>query len=873
VARHLLRQDAELSAERAMKRSCAGVRVAIVASGLAAATAVACSPSRDGGPLVAREHIRHAPPPPARVPGQPLVPAPSAHVAPPTNASPIANASVDAVVLVITANGTSGSFGAIVNTLQYLGTPFRVLNATTDPQLTAGYLSSGTHGNFAAVFLDIGDLSVDGDSAFLDAEWTTLATYEASFGVRRVSLFTSPTPDYGLSLNGAVDPSISPISASCTSIGRSVFVGTNCDNPVHINQGFAYPSSPTDAMTIPLLVDAAGNVYAATLTYADGREALALTFAQASFYVSYLELGYGLVDWATRGLFVGERHSYAVPQIDDLFLYSNIFGTTDVFRISDADLQAFASWLARTQAQPLTREFRPAWAANGQGSQAIAADALTSKAVALGSTFSWLNHTWDHADLTALDYADTLYELTHNDQYLRGLGLVPYATINAVTPNVSGLANPEAMQAMHDLGITQIVSDTSAAGQNNPSPNAGVLNALQPGVLEVPRIPSELYYNVSQPSEWIPEYESLRSPNATVDYATIIGTESDALSTYMLNGRNDPWMFHQANARNYDGAGHSLLSDLLDASFAKYGAVMTLPIVSPTMDELAGLVRNRMALDASGVVATIVAGASMTVRVTNAATVPVTGLCTPGAESYAGQTISYLQLGAGQSMTYSLTSCNSGAGGGGAGGVGGMGAGGTTGAGAKGAGGNGAAGKGATGAGAAGATGAGGTGAAGTGATGASGATGAAGNGAAATSGAAGNGAGGKGAAGNGAAAMTGETGASGREGGGSGGAGEETGAAGGGGVAGGGSVSTGGHSGGPGGAGEAATGGNGGHPADAGASPPNPTAGGCSCALDDDAPGPGAFLFSLLGGGLAFRDRGRPRRKPAAPPPAAGSC
>ena len=32
----------------------------------------------------------------------------------------------------------------------------------------------------------------------------------------------------------------------------------------------------------------------------------------------------------------------------------------------------------------------------------------------------------------------------------------------------------------------------------------------------------------------------------------------------MLNGNNDPWMFHQANTRNYDGAGHSLLSDLLD---------------------------------------------------------------------------------------------------------------------------------------------------------------------------------------------------------------------------------------------------------------------------------------------------------------------
>ncbi len=129
--------------------------------------------------------------------------------------------------------------------------------------------------------------------------------------------------------------------------------------------------------------------------------------------------------------------------------------------------------------------------------------------------------------LDGLSYAQVLDEFTRNDQYLRGLGLAPYATANAVTPNISGLGSADAMLAIHDAGITQIVSDTSVAGQNNPSPNAGILNALQPAVLEIPRIPSELYFNVSQPSEWIPEYEALRSPTVAVDYGTIIGTQSD----------------------------------------------------------------------------------------------------------------------------------------------------------------------------------------------------------------------------------------------------------------------------------------------------------------------------------------------------------
>jgi hypothetical protein len=146
-----------------------------------------CDGGRDVAPLVAHGRISHAPQAP-RMTVVPLMAAPKAHPAPRTYAAPIANASVDARILVITAQGTDAGFAAISNTLQYLGTPFDVLNATTGAALTVDMLASGTHGKYQAVFLDLGDLSVNGTSAFSDAEWTTLATYEASFGVRRVSL-------------------------------------------------------------------------------------------------------------------------------------------------------------------------------------------------------------------------------------------------------------------------------------------------------------------------------------------------------------------------------------------------------------------------------------------------------------------------------------------------------------------------------------------------------------------------------------------------------------------------------------------------------------------------------------------------------------
>ena len=132
------------------------------------------------------------------------------------------------------------------------------------------------------------------------------------------------------------------------------------------------------------------------------------------------------------------------------------------------------------------------------------------------------------------------------------------------------------MQAIHDAGIRYLVSDTSEPEQKNPSPNVGIWNALQPSILEIPRIPADMYFNVSQPGEWIPEWESLKKV-ATVDYPTMIADQSSTFAGYMLAGNKDPWMFHQANWRNYDNAGHSLLSDLLDATFRQIRRGLDVP--------------------------------------------------------------------------------------------------------------------------------------------------------------------------------------------------------------------------------------------------------------------------------------------------------
>jgi peptidoglycan/xylan/chitin deacetylase (PgdA/CDA1 family) len=566
--------------------------------------------------------------------------------------------SIDARLLIITGDGSDPGLDAITQTLGYLGTPFDVLNASSGPTLTADYLAAGDAGRYYGIILDTGDLAVGSSSAFTDDEWMVLASYEARFGVRRAVVYAHPTAAYGLQLTGGFDVKASPVVLHCTSAGSNVFVGANCTVPIAVTDGFAYTSQPTDAFTLPLLVDTGGSVYAATRSYSDGRETLVLTFAQSPTAMHTLGLAYGVVSWVTRGLFLGERHVYMSPQIDDFYLASAIYAAAGggTYRITAADLQTFTNWQNSRRAGPLTAQFRASFAFNAYGAKPAGQDALSDKARELGPTYEWINHTWDHKEMTAMAYAEAFEEFSKNNQFGLGSGLSRYETENLVTPGITGLDNSEVMHAAYDVGIRQLVSDTSVAGQNNPSPNAGYLNAQVPGILVIPRHPTDLYFNVSQPSEWMIEYGALHM--GTFTYDQVIAASSDTLVRYLLRGENDPWMFHQANIR--DLGGQSMLSTLLDATLDKYAGRATFPVLSPTMEELADRVRARMAFDASGASATITPGANLTVRVTNAATVPVTGLCTPGAETYAGQSISSLALAAGQSITLSLADCNSG---------------------------------------------------------------------------------------------------------------------------------------------------------------------------------------------------------------------
>jgi hypothetical protein len=294
---------------------------------------------------------------------------------------------------------------------------------------------------------------------------------------------------------------------------------------------------------------------------------------------------------------------------------------------------------------------------NGYGAtqNAYNPDTLTPAAKNSQAQFNWVSHTYTHSNLDTSSYSASLAEIKQNNLATNNLQLTRFSPRSLITPDLSGLTNPNFLKAAYDSGIRYLLSDTSKPAYTNPSPNTGIYNSSQPQILQLPARPNNLFYNVSTPAAWVAEYNCLyqHSLGKTLTYKQILDIESQTLLTYLLKGDCDPWMFHQSNLRAYDGV-HSLLGDLLDMTIQKYTQYYTLRILSPSMDTLGKLVTARMQYDTSGVSASIIPGVSLTIHAQKAARIPITGLLSNGAESYGGQHISHLTLSPGQSLTIPL---------------------------------------------------------------------------------------------------------------------------------------------------------------------------------------------------------------------------
>jgi hypothetical protein len=574
---------------------------------------------------------------------------------------------VDMRLLVISANGTEAVLPSIRDTLDYLGTPYDLHVAADPGVLTAAtFESGGCQGRYQGIILttgELGYLNSEGNwgSALTADEWTALRQYEANYHVRQATWYTYPTPQFGYNIGYAVDTSPTPITAAFTAEGAQVFSYLNTANPLTISNAYTYLATPLTVGTTPLIVTPDGNALALVNTTTDGREELSMTFDGNQHLLHSIMLGYGLVRWVTRGVFLGERHAYMSPQVDDLLIHSDQWVaatpcgtpfemTGFTHRTTASDLQAVMNWQYKIRSQALTRFVKITMAFNGWGAtrNAYTPDDLTpfiKESWLARSSFQWVSHTFTHENLDNVDANTTKYELNNNIKMAYTLNLPNFTPATLVTPDVSGLTNATFLRTAFNIGIRYLVTDTSRPGYNNPSPNTGIFNALQPGIFMIPRYPNNLFFNVASPADWAAEYNCIYRGfwGRDLSYEEILDIESNRLLTYLLKGDMNPWMFHETNLDAYDGT-NTLLTNLLGRTIEKYKAITNLPILSPTMHGVGELMKMRAAYNNSGVRATWNPDGSVTISVTQRAVIPITGLPGSYAEIYGGQPISHVTV-------------------------------------------------------------------------------------------------------------------------------------------------------------------------------------------------------------------------------------
>jgi hypothetical protein len=577
-------------------------------------------------------------------------------------------------VLLLTADVEQPSYLAARDALVRMGVPFQSVNAVNQ-DITEALLTDGLSTcHFSAVVFSTSGLGYFDPiagvwaSALAPDEWQRLVAFQNACSAREAVWYAWPSPDLGLTFVGAFN---SNDAVTGTVADPSFFKRVPATANITYQWAAGYRSAPSSTTTTPILTDAAGNILLATHVRPDGSEVLVSTVDSNPYLPHALALEYDMVRWLTRGVFIGKKQTYLAPQIDDLFLsndmwrvdlHSNPEDDTHTFRIDGDDLTKTATWQTSLQARlPAGSSFFTVMAYNGLGTTAdyTSDRTLVKAAKNLGSKFQWLNHTWDHTNMDAMTRSKAKSEVNQNCNKGQNMGLYGLACSELVTPDMSGLENLAAVRGMLDAGVRYVVSDTSHAASDprfashpgdNPSFNVGRVSKLDARLYQIPRHPTNVFYDVADPAEMVDSYNTRFPGNET--YEGILDLNTSWPLLYLLQGDVDPLMFHQANLAQY-ATGKSLYSDFVDTLVAKYLTISNAPIITLTQRAIGEAMKQRGALDACNATAVVVessVGRVLQVQSTAACTIPVTGVAAPLAgrvETYAGETITHVTMPAG----------------------------------------------------------------------------------------------------------------------------------------------------------------------------------------------------------------------------------
>ena len=396
---------------------------------------------------------------------------------------------LDMKVMVLTTGQSEADFPAITQALNYIGEPYSVLDlSATGNTIPTGYLSDGNcHGYFQGV------ISAFGNYRYNITNIAELDSYESQFNVRQLNWYVFPDPNFGLaSTTNSLPASSTPYNFNYAPAASSIFPYVNLANPVGITNASIYLTGAANGST-PVLTDDSGNVLAAIYNTPFAGPYLSLTFDSNQYLLHDQILAYGLVNWVTQGIFLGDYHVYASPQVDDFFIDDSewIPGTScqdpvtqdrtkpdasnlPVFRLNAADMTQLIAWQNGIQTDPsgLFSNFELTLAFNGVGTAQNGDWTGLSAPITATSSSSDLA-TFTTADFTGLPGAQVTVTGTSNGSgVFNGTFTILSVSANTTTTPVTTqftatVTGAGTVPQLSETGATASVSDDLVA--NFPS--------------------------------------------------------------------------------------------------------------------------------------------------------------------------------------------------------------------------------------------------------------------------------------------------------------------------------------------------------------------------------------------------------------------
>ncbi|KAH7317283.1 hypothetical protein BKA65DRAFT_466259 [Rhexocercosporidium sp. MPI-PUGE-AT-0058] len=531
---------------------------------------------------------------------------------------------VSSTILVFARNAaeaTSGTSG-----LKAYGIPYELILV---PQggVTLPTLNSSTVGNYGGVIVmsEVAyEYSTGWASGITAAQWQAIYDYQTAFGVRLARLDVYPGPEFGVTTTineqGCCDSGVEQL-VSFTDTSDFPTANIKVGAGMTTMSQWHYPATITNSTLAKQIAQfAAGGPFNSASTaavinnFGNRQQMVWFTSWGTDWSVTSNFLQHAHIHWVTRGLFLGQRRILFSAQVDDVHLTTEIYQSTDIFRIRTSDLSAHATWQANLNARlPAGSSFRIELAHNGNGNieAAVAADTTGEcipdssinlldyppstplefvKPIGSGTnlwpdtplTYSWslactkldpignwfqsttnrdeffhLSHTFSHEALNNATDSDARQEIRFNQAWLTQVGIAAgrFSPQGIVPPAITGLHNGDVIREWMANGITSVVGDnTRPPLLNTENEHWPLISTVAAngwdGLTIIPRWSTPIYYNCYSAACTLAEW--INTSGGSGDFNSLLEYSRSTYVHHLLGLRHDPMMLHQANLRQGD---------------------------------------------------------------------------------------------------------------------------------------------------------------------------------------------------------------------------------------------------------------------------------------------------------------------------------